>query len=127
MTIVRRWVWIGVITTPADGSVDTAQLASSAVTSTKIADEAVTGGKISPTFDVSAKTVTLPSTVLGLGTGLTNTQLQNNSISINGSSVALGGSVTGIGTETYPTFTSVTPSTITNAATTFTIAYSLIT
>ena len=115
-------IGVGVITTPADGSVDTAQLASSAVTSTKIADEAVTGGKISPTFDVSAKTVTLPSTVLGLGTGLTNTQLQNNSISINGSSVALGGSVTGIGTETYPTFTSVTPSTITNDATTLTIA-----
>ena len=115
-------IGVGVITTPADGSVDTAQLASSAVTSTKIADEAVTGGKISPTFDVSTKTVTLPATVAGLGTGLTNTQLQNNSISINGSSVALGGSVTGIGTETYPTFTSVTPSTITNDATTLTIA-----
>ena len=114
-------IGVGVITTPADGSVDTAQLASSAVTSTKIADEAVTGGKISPTFDVSAKTVTLPATVAGLGTGLTNTQLQNNSISINGSSVALGGSITGVGVGTLPTVTSVTPSTITNDASTVTV------
>ena len=115
-------IGVGVITTPADGSVDTAQLASSAVTYTKIADEAVTGGKISPTFDVSTKTVTLPATVAGLGTGLTNTQLQNNSISINGSSVALGGSVTGIGVETYPTITSLTPDVITNAQTSVVIA-----
>jgi len=115
-------IGVGLVTTPADGSVDTAQLAPQAVTSTKIADNSITGGKIGATLDISSATVTLPGTVAGLGTGLTNTQLQNNSISINGSSVALGGSITGIGTETYPTFTSVTPSTITNDATTLTIA-----
>ena len=115
-------IGVGLVTTPADGSVDTAQLAPQAVTSTKIADNSITGGKIGATLDISSATVTLPGTVSGLGTGLTNTQLQNNSISINGSSVALGGSITGIGTETYPTFTSVTPSTITNDATTLVIA-----
>ena len=115
-------IGVGVITTPADGSVDTAQLASSAVTSTKIADEAVTGGKISPTFDISAKTVTLPASVSGLGTGLTNSQLQNNAITINSTSVPLGGSISNVGVETYPTITSLTPSVITNSQTSVVIA-----
>jgi len=113
---------VGLVTTPADGSVDTAQLAPEAVTSTKIADNSITGGKIGATLDISSATVTLPGTVGGLGTGLTNSQLQNNSITINGSAVSLGGSVTGIGTETYPTVTGVTPGVITNAQTTVTIA-----
>ena len=113
---------VGLVTTPADGSVDTAQLAPEAVTSTKIADNSITGAKIGATLDISSATVTLPGTVGGLGTGLTNSQLQNNSITINGSAVSLGGSVTGIGTETYPTVTGVTPGVITNAQTTVTIA-----
>ena len=113
---------VGLITSPSDDSVTTATLADDAVTTAKILDNNVTVAKLPTALDISSNTVTLPATVGGLGTGLTNTQLQNNSISINGSSVALGGSITGVGTETYPTYTSVTPSTITNDATTVVIA-----
>ena len=105
-------IGVGLITSPSDDSVTTA----------KILDNNVTVAKLPTALDISSNTVTLPATVGGLGTGLTNTQLQNNSISINGSSVALGGSITGVGAETYPTYTSVTPSTITNDATTVVIA-----
>ena len=55
----------GLITTPADGTVSTV----------KLEDGAVTGAKVNSTFDVSAKTVTLPASVSGLGTGITNAQL----------------------------------------------------
>ena len=115
-------IGVGVFSTPSDDSVTTAKLANDAVTTAKILDNNVTVPKLPTTLDISGNTVTLPATVAGLGTGLTNTQLQNNSISINGSSVALGGSITGIGVETFPTFTSITPSTITNEATTVVIA-----
>ena len=115
-------IGVGVFSTPSDDSVTTAKLADDAVTTAKILDNNVTVAKLPTTLDISGNTVTLPATVAGLGTGLTNTQLQNNSISINGSSVALGGSITGIGVETFPTFTSITPSTITNDATTVVIA-----
>ena len=56
---------IGLISTPADDTVTTA----------KLEDGAVTGAKVNSTFDVSAKTVTLPASVSGLGTGITNAQL----------------------------------------------------
>ena len=115
-------IGVGLITSPSDDSVTTAKLADDAVTTAKILDNNVTVAKLPTALDISSNTVTLPATVGGLGTGLTNTQLQNNSISINGSSVALGGSITGVGAETYPTYTSVTPSTITNDATTVVIA-----
>ena len=46
---------------------------------------------------------------------ITNSKLANESITINGSTVALGGSTT-IQTVTYPTITSISPSTITNSA-----------
>ena len=104
----------GLITTPADLSVTTA----------KIVDGSVTGAKVNSTFDVSAKTVTLPASVSGLGTGITNTQLAgsianaklaNSVITINSSPVSLGGSVT-VG-ETKPTITSIAPSVIENTAT----------
>ena len=38
-------------------------------------DGSVDGAKINSTFDISAKTVTLPASVSGLGTGITNAQL----------------------------------------------------
>tara|TARA_E500000318_G_scaffold68984_1_gene63865 strand:- start:1192 stop:1956 length:765 start_codon:yes stop_codon:yes gene_type:complete len=60
-------------------------------------------------------TVTLPAGSVG------NADLANDSITINGSSVALGGSVTVQPALTFPTFTSVSPSTITNAQTSVTI------
>ena len=109
---------IGLISTPADGTVSTA----------KVVDGAITGAKVNSTFDVSSKTVTLPASVSGLGTGITNAQLagsiannklSNKSITINGSAVDLGGSVT-IG-ETKPTIGSISPTVITNAQTAVTI------
>ena len=115
-------IGVGVFSTPSDGSVSTAKLADDSVTTAKILDNNVTVAKLPTTLDISSNTVTLPATVGGLGTGLTNTQLQNNSLSINGSSVALGGSITGVGTETYPTITSLTPDVIENTSTAVVIA-----
>ena len=51
---------------------------------------------------------------------ITNAKLDNNSITINGSTVSLGGS-TSIVTTTYPIVSSITPDTITNAQTSITI------
>ena len=45
---------VGLISTPADSTVTTA----------KLEDGAVTGAKVNSTFDVSAKTVTLPASVV---------------------------------------------------------------
>ena len=64
----------------------------------------------------SGDTVTLPNG------SVSNAELANSAITINGSSVSLGGSVTVQPALTFPTFTSVTPSTITNAQTSVTIA-----
>ena len=90
----------GLLTTPVDGSVNTAQLANDAVTTNKIINDAVTTDKI-------------------VNDAITNDKILNESITINGSAVALGGTVT-IG-ETKPTITSVSPDTITNSQTSITI------
>ena len=98
----------GLITTPADNT----------VTSAKIVDGAITGSDINATFDVSGKTVTLPTTSVTnaqLAGSIENTKLSNYTITINGSGVNLGGSVT-IG-ETKPTISSISPSVIDNTAT----------
>jgi len=65
----------GLITTPADGSVTAAKIASDAVTTAKILDNNVTVAKLPTTLNISGNTVTLPASVSGLGTGITNAQL----------------------------------------------------
>ena len=65
----------GLITTPADNSVTAAKIASNAVTTAKILDNNVTVAKLPTTLDISGNTVTLPASVSGLGTGITNAQL----------------------------------------------------
>jgi hypothetical protein len=72
----------------------------------------------------SGDTVNLPSgsTLTLPNTSVANAALQGSGqITINGQAVALGGSIT-LTTETRPTFTSITPSTIENTQTTCTIA-----
>ena len=86
---------VGLITEPSDGSVTTAKiddlavttaklantnvtagkLATDAVETAKIKDLNVTAGKLAATQDLSTKTITLPASVSGLGTGITNSQL----------------------------------------------------
>ena len=84
-----------------DGAITAAKIADGTVVAADIADGAITGAKVNSTFDISAKTVTLPASVGGLGTGITNAQLAgsianaklaNSSVTINGTSIALGAS-----------------------------------
>ena len=90
----------GLLSTPIDGSVNTAQLASDAVTTAKILDSNITTAKVADD-------------------AITNAKIANESITINGSAVALGGSVT-VG-ETKPTISSISPTVIDNTATAVTI------
>ena len=71
----------------------------------------------------SGDTITVPSGATLTGTqNIANTALQGSGqITINGSAVALGGSIT-LTTESRPTFSSITPSTIENTQTTCVIA-----
>ena len=58
-----------------DGLVTAAKLATDAVETAKVKDLNVTVAKLPATVDISSKTVTLPASVAGLGTGITNAQL----------------------------------------------------
>ena len=71
----------------------------------------------------SGDTITIPSGATFAGTqNIANSALQGSGqITINGSAVALGGSIT-LTTETRPTFSSITPSTIENTQTSCVIA-----
>ena len=89
----------GLLTTPTDGSVNTAQLADDAVTTAKILDANVTNAKLAGSIE--------------------NAKLSNSAITINGSAVALGGSVT-VG-ETKPTISSISQTVIENTQTSITI------
>ena len=66
---------VGILTAPSDGSVTAARLATDAVETAKIKDLNVTVGKLPASVDLSTKTITLPASVSGLGTGITNAQL----------------------------------------------------
>ena len=67
----------GVVTAAklATDSVETAKVKDINITTAKIKDLNVTAGKMAATQDLSTKTITLPATVAGLGTGITNAQL----------------------------------------------------
>ena len=82
-----------------DGAITAAKIADGTIVAAEIADGEITGAKINTTFDISAKTVTLPASVSGLGTGITNDQLAgsianaklaNSSFTLNGTSISLG-------------------------------------
>ena len=119
---------MGVSMTPTDGSVSTAKIVDDAVTTAKILDNNVTVAKLPTTLDISGNTVTLPASVSGLGTGITNAQLAGSitdakitglsSSKLTGALPAISGAaLTNLPAETKPTITSISPSVITNAAT----------
>ena len=66
---------VGIVNEVSDGAVTTAKLGTDAVTTAKILDNNVTVAKLPTTLDISGNTVTLPASVSGLGTGITNAQL----------------------------------------------------
>jgi len=90
-----------------DGSVTADKIADGTIIATDIADGQITGAKINSTFDISGKTVTLPSTfttntgtqtltnktISGASNTLTNianASLTNSSFTLNGTSISLG-------------------------------------
>ena len=87
-----------------------------AVDTAAIKDLNVTVGKLPEAVDISTKTVTLPASVGGLGTGITASQLTN-TLDLSSHTVTLPTSAL-----SYPTFTSVTPSVATNELTSLVIA-----
>jgi len=104
-------IGVGVLTQAADNSIGSAQLQDDAVTYPKI-QNIVTGNRV--LGRASAGEVQEVQ--------VSNDMLVNNSFTLNGSPVALGGSATVQASLNFPTFTSVTPSVITNAQTAVVIA-----
>ena len=92
----------GLIITPGDGTVNTANIVNGAVTTDKLADGAVTEAKLSTPVSNSALT-------------------GNGAITINSTAVALGGSINIQAVLNFPTFGSISPSIADNSQTTFTI------
>lgn len=106
-----------------DDAVTSDKIADGTIVATDVADGSVTGAKINSTFDISGKTVTLPSDVIDsdqivdgsvdnvhLAGSIANDKLANSSITINGSAISLGGSVstgTQWQTEKTASFTAV--------------------
>src|SRR6056300_1376647 len=76
-----------------DGSVTADKIADGTIIASDVADGAITGAKINSTFDISAKTVTLPSTSVTndmLAGSIANAKLSNSSFTLNGTSINLG-------------------------------------
>ena len=90
-------------------------MAKTKVTTGGITDLNVTVAKLPAAVDVSTKTVTLPASVGGLGTGITAAQLTS-TLDLSSHTVTLPASAI-----PYPTFTSTTPSTVTNDLTSLVI------
>ena len=59
----------------ANSKIKSRSLEADAVDAAAIEDLAITSGKLAATQDLSTKTITLPASVSGLGTGITNSQL----------------------------------------------------
>ena len=94
----------GLLTTPTDGSVNTAQLANDAVTTAKIANDAVTTAKILDSNITDAKINTLSASKL------------------TGALPAISGAnLTNLPAETKPTISSISPTVIENTQTSITI------
>jgi hypothetical protein len=104
-SIITSMLQDDVVTTAKidDSAITTAKINDSAITTAKILDGTITAGDLNATLDLSSKTITLPASVSGLGTGITNAQLAgsiannklaNSSITINGTSISLGSSGT---------------------------------
>ena len=87
-------------------------MAKTKISSGGIADDAVTVDTLPDTSITNAK----------LAGSITNAKLTNDSVTYNSQTVALGASGTIDVSETYPTFTSVTPTVATNELTSLVIA-----
>jgi len=112
-----------------DGLVTAAKLATDAVETVKVKDLNVTAGKLAATQNLSTKTITLPATVAGLGTGIDVTSQITGTIPTANlgsgsasSSTFLAGNNTWAAAETRPTITSLTPDVVPNTSTAVVIA-----
>tara|TARA_R110002167_G_scaffold308464_1_gene513272 strand:- start:2221 stop:3123 length:903 start_codon:yes stop_codon:yes gene_type:complete len=107
-----------------DGLVTAAKLATDAVETAKVKAVNITAGKLAATQDLSTKTITLPASVAGLGTGINVTSqitgvvpTANLGSGSATSSTFLAGNNTWTAAETRPTVTSILPTAIPNTAT----------
>lgn len=85
-----------------DGAITADKIADGTIIDADIADGSITGAKINSTFNISAKTVTLPATSVTndmlagsitnakLAGSITNAKLSNSSFTLNGTSISLG-------------------------------------
>ena len=112
-----------------DGIVTAAKLATDSVETLKVKDLNVTAGKLAATQNLSTKTITLPATVAGLGTGIDVTSQITGTIPTANlgsgsasSSTFLAGNNTWAAAETRPTITSLTPDVVPNTSTAVVIA-----
>ena len=110
----------GLIITPCDATVDTAQLADDAVTYAKM-QNLVTGNRVLGGATAGQVIETQVSNDMLAGS-IANAKLANDSVTFNSQTVALGGSGTIDVADTKPTISSLTPSVITNDATAVVIA-----
>ena len=110
----------GLIITPGDATVNTAQLVDDAVTYAKMQNLA-TGNRVLGGATAGQIIETQVSNDMLAGS-IANAKLANDSVTFNSQTVALGGSGTIDVADTKPTISSLTPSVITNDATAVVIA-----